>query len=183
MNRLRLSGWVREALRGSSRGFTLIEVLVTVALIGVIAVALMSFMSVAASSLIHADERTIAESLARSQLEFVKNQVYNDTLVSGEATYPKIPAASIPVGYTIWSVDSDGAYVNGGASDDVVAIPWDSDGNKPDTTGIDTGLQMVALVIEHDGKVIYTFVNNNPDWAGGVEMTLQGYVRNSDQEG
>jgi prepilin-type N-terminal cleavage/methylation domain-containing protein len=175
----RLVSRIRKAFQGRSRGFTLVEVLITVALIGAIAVAFFSFMSAAASALIHADERTIAESLARSQLEFVKNQVYKP-----EATYTKIP--DIPVGYTIWSVDSDGAVVNDDASDPIIAVPWDSDNNKP-AVGSDTGLQMVALVIEHKDvggyKVIYTFVNDNPDWADGVPMTLEGYVINPDTQG
>jgi prepilin-type N-terminal cleavage/methylation domain-containing protein len=179
MKKLRLGSQARKAFRGRSRGFTLVEVLITVALIGAIAVAFFSFMSAAASALIHADERTIAESLARSQLEYAKNQGYNSTLVNGQATYLKIP--NIPVGYTIWSVNSTGAVVNGGASDRVIGIAWDSTGNKPSTT--DTGLQMVALVIKHQApgqdKTIYTFVNNNTNWANGVEMTLEGYVRQS----
>jgi prepilin-type N-terminal cleavage/methylation domain-containing protein len=175
MKKLGLSSQARRAFRGRSRGFTLVEVLITVALIGAIAVAFFSFMSAAASTLIHADERTIAESLARSQLEYAKNQGYNSTLVNGQATYLKIP--NIPVGYTIWSVNRDAAghVVNGGASDPIIAIPWAD--NKTALT--DTGLQMVALVIKHDDKVIYTFVNDNPNWADGVEMTLQGYVRQS----
>lgn len=175
MKRTRLARRIREAFQGRSRGFTLVEVLITIALIGAIAVAFFSFMSAAASALIHADERTIAESLARSQLEYAKNQDYDP-----EATYTKIP--NIPVGYIIWSVDSNGAKVNDGATDPIIGIPWDSAHN---TTAIsDTGLQMIALVIEHDGKLISTFANDSPNWpeGDGVEMTLQGYVINNTEE-
>jgi prepilin-type N-terminal cleavage/methylation domain-containing protein len=158
-------------LHKGQRGFTLVEVLITIGLVGFIAVAFFSFMTAAASSVIHADERTIAESLARSQMEFVKNQGYDPT-----ATYTKVP---IPAGYAIFSVDSNGAYVNGGDSDPIVALYWDSADNTP--TVSETGLQMVALVIAHEDtegyKVIDTFVNDNDDWADGVPMTLQGYVR------
>jgi prepilin-type N-terminal cleavage/methylation domain-containing protein len=174
MKRVRLCNRLRKAFEGHSRGFTLVEVLITVALIGVIAVAFFSFMSAAASALIHADERTIAESLARSQMEYVKNQGYNSTQPGGEAIYEEI--APIPDGYSICSVNRDGEIVN-----DVIGIPWDSAGNK--TAISDTGLQMVALVIKHQDaggyKVIYTFVNNNPNWADGVPITLEGYVRQS----
>lgn len=169
---------IRLVHRGQ-RGFTLIEVLVTIALIGFIAIAFTSFMSAAASSLIHADERTIAESLARSQLEYVKNQTYDP-----EGMYNKIPSAGIPAGYVILSVNSEGDVVNGAATDPIVGVLWDSSNNKTALT--DTGLQMVALVIEHEQqpgqyRVIYTFTNNNDNWADGVEMTLQGYVRNPDK--
>jgi prepilin-type N-terminal cleavage/methylation domain-containing protein len=172
MKKLRLSSQVRKAFQGHSRGFTLVEVLITIALIGAISVAFFSFMSAATSALIHADERTIAESLARSQMEYVKNQGYNST-----ATYPKIPNIYIPVGYTIWSVSRNGTVVNGGASDRVIAIPWDSGNNTPATS--DTGLQMIALVIKHQGKEISTFINDNPNWANGVKITLEGYKRES----
>jgi prepilin-type N-terminal cleavage/methylation domain-containing protein len=158
------------------RGFTLVEVLITIGLLGFIALAFFGFMSVAASSLVHADEQTVAESLARSQMEYVKNQDYVSAPAGGVAAYPKIP--NIPAGYSIYSVDRTHlSPVNGGASDPIIAIPWDSTGDKPAAT--DGGIQMVALVIEHQGKVIATFTNNNDNWADGVPMTLQGYVRKS----
>jgi prepilin-type N-terminal cleavage/methylation domain-containing protein len=175
MKKVTLSSQIRKAFQGHSRGFTLVEVLITIALIGAISVAFFSFMSAATSALIHADERTIAESLARRQLEFVKDQGYNSTLVNGQVNYLKIP--NIPVGYTIWSVSRNGTVVNGGANDRVIGIPWVSGNNTPAPS--DTGLQMIALVIEHQGKVISTFVNNNPNWANGVKITMEGYKRES----
>jgi prepilin-type N-terminal cleavage/methylation domain-containing protein len=173
MKKVTLSSQVRKGFQGRSRGFTLVEVLITIALIGAISVAFFSFMSAAASALIHADERTIAESLARSQMEYVKDQGYNSTLVNDQVTYPKIPY--IPTGYTIWSVNRTGGVVN--VVNNVIGIPWDSTDNKPATS--DTGLQKIALVIEHEGKQIYTFINDNPDWANGVNITLEGYIRES----
>jgi prepilin-type N-terminal cleavage/methylation domain-containing protein len=171
MQRARLSSQARRAFRGSSRGFTLVEVLITIALIGAISVAFFSFMSAATSALIHADERTVAESLARSQLEFVKNQGYNST-----ATYLKIP--SIPSGYEICSLNCSSNQacppVNCLNNQTVVAIFWDSSNNRWSPT--DTGLQKIALVIKHQGKEIYAFVNNNTAWANGAKITLEGYI-------
>jgi len=174
MKKVTLSSQVRKAFQGHSRGFTLVEVLITIALIGAISVAFFSFMSAATSALIHADERTIAESLARSQLEFVKDQGYNSTLVNGQVTYPKIPSSSIPTGYTIWSVNRTGGVVN--VVNNVIGIPWNSGNNTPSTSG-DTGLQKIALVIKHGDKVISIFVNNNTNWANGVKITMEGYKR------
>jgi hypothetical protein len=57
--------------------------------------------------------------------------------------------------------------------EEITGIPWDSDTNRP--VGTDKGLQMIALVITHEDKVIYTFVNDNSNWADGVEITLEGY--------
>jgi len=173
MKKLRPSSQVRKAFRGHSRGFTLVEVLITIALIGAISIAFFSFMSAATSALIHADERTIAESLARSQLEFVKNKGYNSTLVNGQATYEKIPSASIPPGYTMCSVTRNGSVVE----NVIIGIPWVSGNNTPAPT--DAGLQKIALVIKHQGKEIYAFVNNNTAWANDAKITLEGYIRKS----
>ena len=173
MKKVRLSSHVRKAFQGRSRGFTLVEVLITIALIGAISVAFFSFMSAATSALIHADERTIAESLARSQLEFVKNQDYNPNLVGGQATYEKIP--SIPPDYTMCSVSRNGSVVE----NVIIGIPWNSEHNRPAMVGEVEGIQKIALVIKHQGKVIYTFINDNPDWANGVQITLEGYIRES----
>jgi len=177
MKRATLSSQARKASRGSSRGFTLVEVLITIALIGAIGVAFFSFMSAATSALIHADERTIAENLARRQMEYVKAWGYNSS-----ATYPKIPSASVPVGYTIWSVNGNGTVVNGGTTDRVIGIPWDSANNK--TAPSDRGLQKIALVIKHkyennEYKEIYVFINDNPNWANAVKITMEGYIRQS----
>jgi prepilin-type N-terminal cleavage/methylation domain-containing protein len=179
MKRMRLSNRLKKAFVGHSRGFTLVEVLITIGLLGFIALAFFSFMSAATSSLIHADERTIAESLARSQMEYVKNHGYIEDKVDGvdgEATYETIPnLAQIAPGYTIESINLAGEPVA-----DIVGIVWDNSDNmsrpaSPDKG--DTGLQMVALVIKHGDRVLYTFVNANPDWPNSAKITLEGYVR------
>jgi prepilin-type N-terminal cleavage/methylation domain-containing protein len=73
MKKIRLNSRARKALRGRSRGFTLIEVVIAIALIGLIGVAVLSALSTASLALIIADERATAESLARSQMEYVKS--------------------------------------------------------------------------------------------------------------
>jgi prepilin-type N-terminal cleavage/methylation domain-containing protein len=173
MKRVRLSGKVRRAFPGSSRGFVLIEALIAIALIGIVAVAILGALSTTSNVLIIADERTTAESLARRQMEYVKNQGYNPASVlnNNNPTYQKI--SDIPTGYSIWSYNRTGGKVA-----DIVGIPWDSQNKKPVDT--DKGLQKIALVITHNDtasqvKVIYTFINQNSYWADGVQITLEGY--------
>jgi len=171
MKKLRLSSQARRAFQGSSRGFTLIEVLLAIALLGVIAIAFMSALSTASTVLIIADERTTAESLARRQMEYVKSQGYRPESVVTDPIYQKI--GGIPEGYSIWSVNRDGEIV-----EEIIGIPWDSENSKPVDT--DKGLQKIALVLIHKDrenrdKVIYTFINDNPYWADGVQITLEGY--------
>ena len=60
----------------NERGFSLIEVLVALALLGIIAVAFLGGLATASKAIFIADERATSESLARSQMEYVKNLTY-----------------------------------------------------------------------------------------------------------
>jgi len=77
MRRPKLRTRVAGALRGRSRGFTLIEVLVALALFGIIAIVFAGGLGTASRAVFTADIRATAESLARSQMEYVKNQEYD----------------------------------------------------------------------------------------------------------
>jgi len=78
MKRLRLASKVRRAFQGSSRGFTLIEVLLALGLVGIIAIAFLGGLSTASRAVLTADVRATAESLARSEMEYVKSQPYQN---------------------------------------------------------------------------------------------------------
>jgi prepilin-type N-terminal cleavage/methylation domain-containing protein len=176
MKKLRLDSQARKAFQGSSRGLTMIEVLIAIAILGIISIGFLSALATSSLSVALGDERTVAESLARRQMEYVKNQGYNPASVlnNNNPTYQKI--SGIPEeGYSIWSVNRTGGVVA-----DIVGIPWDSGNNTP--VSKDVGLQKIALVIKHkdrenpaQDKVIYTFINNNPNWATGANITLEGY--------
>ncbi len=88
-------------------GFTLIETLVGVALLAVIGVALMSGLFTGYKSLDISQERTYAESLAKSQVEYIKAQEYI-SVVHYDPNDPTkrygiiaIPAHLAAAGYTI----------------------------------------------------------------------------------
>jgi len=142
MKRVRLSSQVGKALRGSSRGATLVEVLVAIALMGTIAIAILSALSTASLALFTADKRATADSLARSQMEFVKNQDYDDINIPPQ--YTKLP--EIPDGYDI----------------DIEAVRLDPD---DDGTDDDDGIQMITLVIKNSGKAVITLegYKRNPE--------------------
>ena len=154
MKRMRLSNKISKTLRGSSTGFTLVEVLVALVLFAIIGVVFASGLGTASRAVFIADVRTNAESLARTQMEFVKNpsQDYDEAPDGGVANYTKIP--EIREGYTIWSVNRNGEIVNGGASDPVIGIPWDSGNNT--AVNEDNGLQKITLVIKHEGEQVIT---------------------------
>ena len=166
MKRVRLSNKVRRTLGGNSSGFTLIEVLVALALFGIIAITFLGGLTTASRAVLTADIRATAESLARTQMEHVKNQLYEgqDQLVDGEALYLKISAEDIPDGYAIWSVRRDGEPDNGDPDDPIIAVPWNTDDDKPlESLGADSGLQRIKLIIMHEGQRIFSLESYKVD--------------------
>lgn len=81
-------------LMKSEKGFTLIEVLVALGLLGIIAVVFLTGISISSRAVLIADERTTAESLARSQMEYVKEQPYDDV-------NPYLILSDVPANYSI----------------------------------------------------------------------------------
>jgi prepilin-type N-terminal cleavage/methylation domain-containing protein len=77
------------------KGFTLIEVVVALAILGIIVAAFMAGLAGASRALFVADERATAESLARSQMEYIKSDNYSDSGI-----YNVLPI--IPSGYSIY---------------------------------------------------------------------------------
>ena len=140
MKKMRLNSKVRKAFQGSSRGFSLIEVSIAIALIGVLAVAILGALSYASTVLIITDRQATAESLAKSQMEFVKNQEYKLAENGDVATYDEIPG--IPAGYAI------GSFNRTGETDDVVGIPWNSGNNT--AAYADNGLQKIKLIVKYE---------------------------------
>jgi len=73
------------------RGTTLIETAVALAILGVIAVAFLSGLATTSKAVFIADERTTAESLAQSQMEWAKDYEY----VYGATEYSPRPIPGV----------------------------------------------------------------------------------------
>ena len=137
------------------KGFSLIEVMIAVALLGVVAVAFLSALGTGSKAIFIADERATAESLARTEMEYVRNQDYSGApwaydLPSG--TPPADPPTwwasanhTLPAGYDGYTVD-----VSTGPSHDT-----NGDGDI-DEDDIDGGIQKIIVVITHHDKEIFT---------------------------
>jgi prepilin-type N-terminal cleavage/methylation domain-containing protein len=137
----------------SQGGFSVIEVMVAMALLGIIGVAFLGALSTAFKVNYITDERTTAESLIRSQVEYVKGQDYRSAVTydagvpgSGEAIYLKIDDSGIPEGYTIKGVNRAGDAVE----NTIYGVPWDSLNDQPLVT--DGGFQRIEAVIKHLDK-------------------------------
>jgi prepilin-type N-terminal cleavage/methylation domain-containing protein len=90
MKKLKLSSKLRKAFRGRSRGFSMLEVVIAIGLLGIIALSVLMSLSTASAALIIADRRATAESLARTQMEYIKEQEYIDYLEDGHDDYDLI---------------------------------------------------------------------------------------------
>ena len=61
----------------SEKGFSFIEVVIALAVLGIIAVGFLSGMATASKGLLTADERETANNLAEAQMEYVRNLQYH----------------------------------------------------------------------------------------------------------
>lgn len=101
---MRRLGKGRFRLFRGQRGFTLIETLVGLAIFAAISVALLNGLSTGYKSLGISQERTYAESLAKSQVEYIKNQAYISVTNYGNPDVYQaiaIPAHLAGAGYTV----------------------------------------------------------------------------------
>jgi len=125
-------------MRGE-KGFLLIEVIIAIALLGIVGVALLSGLSTGSKAIFVADERATAESLARSQMENVKKQLYDGT--------------NNPLIYTVLSDIPEGE----GYEIYVTAVRLDP---KEDGTDNDDGIQKITVTVKHHDKPIITSGNS-----------------------
>jgi prepilin-type N-terminal cleavage/methylation domain-containing protein len=125
------------------KGFSLMEVALAMALLGLVAVAFLTALAAGSKYIMIADERTTAESLARTQMEYIRQQPYDVLLKTGHPKYLKIPV--IPPGYDI--------EVN------AVRPDYNDDGDDNDD-----GIQHITVTITHtiegeETKEIFSLVS------------------------
>jgi prepilin-type N-terminal cleavage/methylation domain-containing protein len=126
----------------SEKGFSLIEVMIAIALLGIVSVAFLSAMGTASMAIFIADEQATAESLARSEMEYVRNQDYSVAPWAYELPLPP------------------------GWPDDSLPEWWDEDNPPTLPTGYDgytvtvsaeplyaaNDIQKITLIVKHQDK-------------------------------
>ena len=122
-----------DAFKGTEKGAFLVEALMALALVGIVAVGFLSGLATASEAALIADKGATAESLARSQVEYVKSQAYIDYADPGHGNYELIAA---PAGYTV----------------EITVLPIDPDTGQPLPSGQDDGIQKITAIVEHDGR-------------------------------
>jgi len=139
----------------SEKGSSLVELVLAIGILGIVVTTFFMAIFIATKSIMIADEKANAESLARAQMEYVKQQVYiyDETPPIDEVDYEPLDLTGTQylegTPYSIWSVNSLDNVVEG-----VVGIPWDSQNDILDNE--DIGLQKIILKIFHgdDNEVL-----------------------------
>lgn len=120
---------------GKQKGLTLVEVLIAVVVLAIIASGIFTALHVSLKTTGVANERTTAESLTRTELEYIKNCDYDDT--NNPPVYGLDPTMTIPPLFSM----------------DVTAERLDPSGNG---TGDDEGIQKVTVGVSYEGDLVVT---------------------------
>ncbi len=121
----------------SEQGFSLIESLVAVAVFGVVAVTFLIGLSVSSKALMVSQERVTAESLSKSQMEYIKNCAYDKT--NNPPVYDIAPGLTVPEEYSI-SLAAERLDPQGDGLDD------------------DDGLQKITITVNRNADALLTTV-------------------------
>ena len=138
-------------LMKNEKGFSLIEVMIAIALLGIIGVAILGGLATASKAMFVADERATAESLARSQMEYVKNQSYSTINVDWDYTVTDSGRSSsdAPDWWLDVSPGGNPPFLSSNYAGYSVEAIADEDAAK-------VGLQSITVTVKHDGTTIIT---------------------------
>ena len=133
-----------RSAKNGERGLTLIEVIVALGILSAVAVVFLLGMTTSSKSVMVSQERVAAESLAKSEMEYVKSVTYQNAPWSYEL--PGNPPSwdlghSLPDGYGGYSVHVQA---------DLLA------GHDPDD-----GIQKITIVVSREGDPLLTQVGYN----------------------
>jgi len=154
-----------KVLNKNQRGFTLIEVLVAMAILGLVGVAFLVSLSIASKAIILADERTTSESLARSQIEYIKNQSYSDDSWTYTVTSSQRSPTQQP---SWWDPDNDIPPLLSsnydGYSVEASAVDFDADGDGTvEVPGEDEDIRKITVTVSHHGEEVLTLEDYKVD--------------------
>ena len=112
------------------RGITLVEALVSLAVLGIVAGIFLTGMGISSKAVMISQKRTSVESVAKSQMEYIMNQEYD---FNNPPQYEELDESDIPSGCDIV----------------IVAERLDP---KGDGLNEDDGLQLITVIVEHDDE-------------------------------
>ena len=137
----------------NEKGISLIEVIIAIALLGIIGLAFLGALSTASNAIFITDERATAESLARTEMEYIKRQSYCDDDYIPWAY--ELPSGTSPIGQFPDWWDSDHTLPDGYDNYSVTVSATSLDPDE-DGTGDDDGLRLITITVNHLGDEVIT---------------------------
>lgn len=122
-------------MRNGQQGLTLIEILVALGILAAVAVVFLVGMSTSSKAVMVSQESVAADSLAKSQMEYIKSQPYDHDLNHNPPQYLKLADEDIPDGY------------------DIIITPARLNPDN-DATDDDDGLQQITVTVTRDGETV-----------------------------
>ena len=140
-------------------GMTGIEVLIALGILGLVAVVFLGGLSTALKASYLADERSVAETLARSEMEYAKSQEFSVAAWSYTVTTSGSSSTAAPSWF-----DPNHALSNeyAGYSVQVGAEEFDAD-EDGDVDADDEGLQRITAAVEHESEQIFVVASYKVD--------------------
>lgn len=135
----------------SQNGFTLVEIVIAIALISIILVGVLMGIATSFKASGTTDKISTGLALAQSQIEYIQTQEYSPA-VNGNASYLRIDDALRDTeaqslgAYIMKSINYDLSY-NEGPNITAVSI----NGSTGDPTNVDTGIQKITLEVFRPG--------------------------------
>ena len=135
--KLKLLKRISLILVTTSRGVGFIEVIIALAILGLVAAAFLNGLSTSLNTVVISDEGSTALALAQGQMEYVKSQDYDEIIDPPQYTEN---TSITPNGYTV----------------EISAARLDpaSDGSDDDH-----GIQQITIIIRRQSKEIFTLVD------------------------
>lgn len=151
-------GDVLAGIRGNSRGQTLIEVLIGLAILGLIATSFLGAIYTSRQAARVADERATAQAIAQTQMEYLKGLDYDDTNNPPVYDPPLSPElGSLPTQYGIYGYDE--------TNPDRYAERLDPEGDGLDD---DDGMQKLTVAVTHGDRIVLTLEGYKTKRSEGV---------------
>lgn len=141
-------------------GFGLVEVIIALGLLGIIGIAFLTALATSTTAIMTSDKHATAESLARSEMEYVKSQDYSSDPWSYQLPSGTSPTGQLPEWWVPGSHTLPAGYENYTAT---VEAEWLDPMENGD--GNDDGLQKITVTI--------TFPRDDPEET--TVIALEGY--------
>ena len=127
------SRWTSKLALSSESGFTLVEELVTIAILGIGLAVLVAMVTTGVIGVNRVDHKVIGANLARSQLELIKNAAYEP-----DPTVNPYPTVATPANYSVA----------------VTVEYWIAPSGPFTSTVRNDGLQKIIVTISYDGTQV-----------------------------